>query len=83
MWTICDELSYDPVAGTEDIQGNHDACVRWLEENQVFYDENNPSPVTNEPFGSKYMLFDLTDHLKKVEELMVNPSVIDVTIEEG
>lgn len=63
MWTICLQNTQKVVEGTESLLGNEDACREWLKENQVFYDAENKNPITDEDFGSKYVLLDLEQNI--------------------
>ena len=68
MWTICLENQQQPAPGKEHLQGDQEACLSWLSENQLFWNEENPNPDNGEVSGSKFVLLDLTDHLKTEAE---------------
>lgn len=67
MWTICLQNTQNEAEGTSHLTGNEEACIQWLKENQVFYNEDNLNPETNEDFGSKYVLLDITDKLPVID----------------
>jgi len=68
MWIIVLENTQKSAEGTEHLKGDKEACVSWLETNQVFYSEESPNPVNGETSGSKYVLLDLEEEIETVVE---------------